>query len=491
MPKIRPRSLTTRLIAITVLLVTVTTLLIGIATALAMREHLSRQLDSEVRDTLSRTLGDAGGRGHPDGGTDGGTDGGRDDFGPGQQIGALRAIYPESGTPQGQVLSEKDGPGWTASTALTQEQLSALRGALDDSTPDDDDLHTVRVPGLGNYRVVGEELSDGILVAGLPMRRVNETLGNLSRLELLAGLIGVAGAGVLGLLVVRRQLAPLREVAGTAHRVAQQPLSTGEIELHDRVPARLTDPHTEIGQVGAALNSLLDHVEQSLSERHRSEQQVRQFVADASHELRTPLATIKGYAELARRRPDDAQAAQTALERVETASGRMSSLVEDLLLLARLDSGRPLESAPVDLSLLALEGVADARVLAPGHRWQLDLPDESVEVTGDALRLHQVLSNLLTNARRYTPPGTTVTVRVRAGEFSVHDDGPGFEEGLAEHAFERFVRGDESRSRPDDEAASGAGLGLSLVDAITRAHGGDVTLHSSPGNTTIRVTFPH
>lgn len=476
------RSLTTRLIAITVLLVAVTTLLIGAATALAMREQLSHQLDAEVKDTLSRTLGGADGHEGPDDE--------RGDFGPGQQIGAIRAVYPDSGTAQGQVLSEKDGPGWTASTALTAPQLAALRAAVDGTGRHWDVAQTVRLPHLGNYRVIGKELSDGLVIAGLPMARSRDTINDLIRLEMLAGLLGVAGAGVLALVVVRRQLAPLRAVAGTAHRVAQQPLSSGEIELHDRVPEHLTDPRTEIGQVGAALNTLLDHVEVSLVERHRSEQQVRQFVADASHELRTPLATIKGYAELARRRPDDAQAAQTALDRVEAASGRMSGLVEDLLLLARLDSGRPLEATPVDLSMLAVEGVSDARVLAPDHRWQLDLPDESVEVTGDALRLHQVLSNLLTNARRYTPPGTTVTVRVRPGEFSVHDDGPGFEEGLAARAFERFVRGDESRTRQADEAASGAGLGLSLVEAITKAHGGTVTLDSRPGDTTIRVTFP-
>ena len=198
--------------------------------------------------------------------------------------------------------------------------------------------------------------------------------------------------------------------------------------------------------------------------RHRSEQQVRQFVADASHELRTPLATIAGYTELARRQPT---AAATALAKVESESARMTSLVEDLLLLARLDSGRPLADEPVDLTKLLLEAVADARVLAPDHTWRLVLPDEPVELRGDEQRLHQVATNLLTNARKHTPAGTTVTITARPDGFEVHDDGPGFPAELVEHAFERFVRADEART-----SSGGAGLGLALVDAIVSAHGG-------------------
>jgi two-component system OmpR family sensor kinase len=224
-------------------------------------------------------------------------------------------------------------------------------------------------------------------------------------------------------------------------------------------------------------------------------------VADASHELRTPLTTIAGYTELARRRPDDEGAVRTALGKVEEESARMTSMVEDLLLLARLDSGRPLARDPVDLSRLLLEAVSDARVVAPDHRWRLELPEESIEVTGDADRLHQVVSNLLTNARKHTPSGTTVTVSGGPSGFSVHDDGPGFPRELAATAFERFVRGDVSRARATETAAGadgaqgsgtsgGAGLGLSLVDAIVSAHGGTVTLDSSPGSTTITVALP-
>ena len=252
------------------------------------------------------------------------------------------------------------------------------------------------------------------------------------------------------------------------------------------MPAHLTDERTEVGQVGAALNTLLAHVETSLGARHRSEQQVRQFVADASHELRTPLATIAGYTELARRHPDDAEAAATALTKVDEESGRMTSLVEDLLLLARLDSGRPLEHGPVDLTRLLVEAVSDARVVAPDHRWRLELPDEPVEVTGDELRLHQVVTNLLTNApqahparhhrHRDRPARRVRRTRRRAGLPAR----PG------RHAFERFTRGDGARTRNPD---SGAGLGLALVEAIVSAHGGTVTLSSKPGDTVVSVTL--
>ena len=239
--------------------------------------------------------------------------------------------------------------------------------------------------------------------------------------------------------------------------------------------------------MGASLNALLVHVESSLEARHRSEQQVRQFVADASHELRTPLTTIKGYAELARRHPDDAAGVLMALEKVEAESGRMTSLVEDLLLLARLDAGRPLAQRPVDLAMPLIEAVSDARVLAPEHRWRLDLPEVAVQAVGDERRLHQLLTNLLTNARTHTPAGTTVTVTARPGVLTVHDDGPGFPNALVPIAFERFSRADTARIRTGE---TGAGLGLALVQSIAVAHGGTVSLASVPGDTTVTVRFP-
>lgn len=459
----RPLTLTARLVAVAVLLVALTATVIAVATTLAMRESLDRRLDADVRDAM-RFLAVPGPRG------------GRGDFGPGQQFGTLRAGLPDAGAGEGQVLSEKEGESWSATTALTTAQLDAL-DALDDSSAP----QTVDLPGLGSYRVLVTDVEGGTLVAGLPRSDVDRTIEDLVRLEVLATLLGVLAAAGAGTWVVRRQLAPLREVAGTAHRVAELPLASGDIDLSERVPGRLTDERTEVGQVGSALNRMLDHVEDSLGRRHRSEQQVRQFVADASHELRTPLATIAGYTELARTRPETSG---TALGKVETESARMTALVEDLLLLARLDSGRPLEREPVDLSRLLLEAVDDARVVDPDRSWRLSLPDEPITVTGDGARLHQVVSNLLANARTHTPPGSTVVVTGSRAGFAVHDDGPGFPADLAPHAFERFTRGDVARTR------GGAGLGLSLVEAIVAAHGGSVALASSPGDTTVTVALP-
>lgn len=453
------RSLTSRLVLTTVALVLLVSVLIGTATTLAMRSYLQDELDQQVRQAAFQVPGS---------------------FGP--EVGSIRAEFPDAGAASGvTVQPSDDGPAQRV--RLSTDVVEALA-----EVPTDGAAHSVSVPGLGDYRVVAQQWPDGTVVEGLPEEQVANTLERLVSLEILFALVATVVAAGAALVVVRRQLRPLREVAATAHAVAGLPLDSGDAAIAARVPGHLTDEATEVGQVGAALNTLLDHVETSLAARHRSEQQVRQFVADASHELRSPLATIAGYTELARRRPDDPETIGSALDKVEEESGRMTSLVEDLLLLARLDSGRPLEQAPVDLTRLLVEAVSDARVVAPGHRWRVDVPDDAVdapyEVTGDALRLHQVVTNLLTNARKHTPAGTTVTVTVRRDGFRVHDDGPGFPPDLAGRAFERFVRGDEARTRGEEV---GVGLGLALVDAIVAAHGGSVSLTSAPGDTTVDV----
>ena len=302
------------------------------------------------------------------------------------------------------------------------------------------------------------------------------------------GLLVVAAGGIF---LVRRSLEPLDRVAATASRVSRLELDSGDVALAERVPTPYTDPRTEVGQVGLALNSMLDNVEGALRARQESEMRVRQFVADASHELRTPLASIRGYAELSRREREPVPPSVThALGRVESEALRMSALVDDLLLLARLDAGRPLDRNPVDLSLLAVDVVSDAHAAAPTHQWRLDLPDEPVEVKGDSDRLHQVVANLLANARSHTPSGTTVTTSVkRVGDWvriAVHDNGPGVPTTLQPNVFQRFTRGDDSRSRQ----AGSTGLGLSIVDAVTQAHGGRVELKSRPGDTTFSVLLP-
>ena len=477
-------SLTSRLVVTAVALVVAASLLIGLLATLAVRTYLGGQLDDDVRSSLQRAELVAEnpyfspGQ-EPPGGFDGGPDG--DDPGRGQAIGTLTAFYETAGTSSGTVLVS-GAEGRPDGAALSARALALIADLPADGRPRDVDL-----PGLGTYRIAMTTArgTSGTVAAGLPTDDVDGVVSTLVTTELLLIALGALLAALAGRYVVRRQLRPLREVAETAHSVAGLPLASGDVDLTERVPDHLTDERTEVGQVGAALNSLLAHVEISLDARHRSEQRVRQFVADASHELRTPLTTIAGYTELARRRPDDLDAGATALAKVEEESARMTALVEDLLLLARLDSGRPLERAPVDLTRLLLEAVSDARVVTPGHHWRLELPDEAVEVHGDELRLHQVVTNLLTNAAKYTPPGTTVTATAHAGGFSVHDDGPGFPPELVPHAFERFARADSARHRE-----GGVGLGLALVQAIASAHGGSVELHTAPGDTRVDVRLP-
>jgi two-component system OmpR family sensor kinase len=468
----RLASLTSRLVVTAVVLVAVVSVLIAGAATLALHSYLSDRLDRDVMLSLGRLPHD-----QDEGG-----------FQPPSDEDSDNHLFepPRSELVSGVVTST--GSGWARVYGQRRDDYVTQSGREQlASVPSDGHAHDVVLAGFGEYRVATAQTPGGTVVAGLPTTSVDGPVSRLVAWEVLFGLLGIAAAAGTGTYVVRRQLRPLREVATTAHNVAALPLATGDIELAERVPDRLTDERTEVGQVGSALNTLLAHVESSLHARHESEQQVRQFVADASHELRTPLTTIAGYTELARRRPDDAETSRTALAKVEEESARMTSMVQDLLLLARLDSGRPLERRSVDLSRLLVEAVSDARVIAPGHKWQLELPEDSIEVTGDAQRLHQVVTNLLANARKYTPPGTIVTVTVLPGGFSVHDDGPGFPPGLAEKAFERFARGDVSRTRGTD---GGAGLGLSLVQAIVSAHGGAVSLDSSPGSTTITVTLP-
>lgn len=455
-------SLTSRLVLTMVALVVLVAVLIGVAATAALNSQLNDQLDDDLRSVagVRGSAGDGPGPGPPMTGTMGPRGGPR----------SLVALI-DGAERQGQV---SEGRG--EATTLSEQALDQLA-----DVPSDGDIHELDLEGLGTYRVIAVERSFGTEVSGLPTQPVDEAVASLIGWEVLLIGIGALLAAGGGLLLVRRQLRPLREVAATAHAVAALPLAEGDIDLAERVPEHLTDARTEVGQVGSALNALLAHVETSLEARHRSEQQVRQFVADASHELRTPLSTIAGYTELARTRPD-AHTSAVALGKVEEEAGRMTTLVEDLLLLARLDAGRPMRREPVDLTRLLVEAVDDARVLAPGHHWRIVVPDQPIEVTGDEQGLHQVVTNLLTNARKHTPPGTTVTVTGRADGFDVHDDGPGFAPGLAPHAFERFARGDASRNR-----AGGAGLGLALVEAIVRSHAGSVRLSSGPGDTTVAV----
>ncbi|MEU6144839.1 HAMP domain-containing sensor histidine kinase [Streptomyces sp. NPDC047081] len=353
--------------------------------------------------------------------------------------------------------------------------------------PADGKGHTVELSALDHYRVLASQGIDGdVLITGLPLEPVEATV---HRLELVAGIVFGAAltlAGVAGALWVRWSLRPLSRVAATATRVSELPLASGEVALPPRAPE--SDPRSEVGRVAGAFNRMLGHVEDALTKRHASEERLRSFAADASHELRTPVASVRGHAELALLHPGPVPPEITrALERIAAESSRMGAMVDDLLLLARLDAGRPLASEPVDLTRLVLDSVTDARAAGPDHRWELDLPEDPVTVTGDEHRLQQVLANLLANARLHTPVGTKVTVTLETDGttalLQVHDDGPGVPEDIRPGVFERFTRAD----RRTKEATGGAGLGLSIVAAVAEAHDGSVTLESRPGSTTFSV----
>ena len=403
---------------------------------------------------------------------------------PGQRTGTLVGLLSSTEVTNAAVLDEKGQP-----VTLDTDQLQQLVGIPIDGQP-----RTVDLGGdLGSYRVVARNSSNGTegLLIGLPLSDVNATVFQLTLLIAGIGLIGVVAAALAGAFVVRLALRPLERVASTATRVSELPLDRGEVALAVRVPDADADPATEVGMVGAAFNRMIEHVASALTAREASERKVRTFVADASHELRTPLASIRGYSELTRRGGHDLPAdVAHAIGRVESESVRMTALVEDLLLLARLDEGNQIEGAEVDLSRLLIDTVSDARAAGPEHDWQLDLPDEPVHVHGDQARLHQVVANLLANARAHTPAGTVVTAALRpAGDrvaIEVSDTGPGIDPQLVPTIFERFVRGDGSRSR----AAGSTGLGLAIVTAVVEAHGGTAEVESAPGRTVFRVILP-
>lgn len=482
----------------------------GALSAFGLHSSLVTQIDQQL-EAANRRAANAPVHAFPPDGDDGRPSPGNSQLG--QATGTVNAFVPPAGSDEGDVRADYIDDEGTL-RPLDDDQVAALLALATDGVP-----HAVELGALGDYRAVASTTRDGATaITALPTASATRTVTTYLLTEGVIVVVALLGAGAVGLLLVRRELRPLDRIAATATRVTRLPLDRGEVVLAERVPAADTDTATEVGQVGAALNQLLGHVEQALAARHESESQVRQFVADASHELRTPLASIRGYAELVRRSPDALPGSTlAALGRVESESARMTVLVEDLLLLARLDAGRPLEREPVDLRVLAIDAVADAHAAGPAHRWELDLPgtddagdasddgdggddepeDDAFVVTGDEHRLRQVLANLLTNARVHTPAGTRVTVSLARAEggpdeppavlLRVSDDGPGIPDALRGRLFQRFTRGDGSRNR----AAGSTGLGLSIAQAVVAAHGGTLSAQDGPGATfVVRLPMP-
>ena len=517
-------SLTVRLVAVLVVLVVVTCMVLGFATYSVLSRQLTANFNQQLQAATGRAFAACATTGPaPDGGTTDGraTDPGGDGspscshFILGQSAGTFEAEITSDGNVanptiiDGNVhLTDADKQVLKALpvyTAPAQASSATIPAALPDVP-----TYTRRLPSLGgDYKLTAIRIPTGqILLTGLPLHNIENTLRKVEIAEIAVFAVVVLAVAGTGIGLVRFSLRPLRRVAATATMVTELPLDSGVVSLPPRVPD--DDPRTEVGRVGAAFNRMLQHVESALANRAASEARLRRFAADASHELRTPLSAIRGYAELALRHggpvPDDIT---HSLERVQSESARMSVLVDELLLLARLDAGRPLATDPVDLTMLTIEATSDARVASPSHRWRLELPDEPLTVRGDELRLRQVLSNLLSNAAKHTPADSEITVAVAATSYfpdvdpgpgpepelvpgepavslTVTDNGPGISPDLLPELFERFVRGDSSRSY----AAGSTGLGLAIVKAVVAAHHGTVGVTSRPGQTSFTIVLP-
>ncbi|SDO61370.1 two-component system, OmpR family, sensor kinase [Nakamurella panacisegetis] len=454
------RTLRVRLTVLLAALIMLACAAVAVATGIATSTFLTKRLDEQLalagsRYAVSLEHNDNDADNNPETAT------------VGQAVGTLGARVENGKVTAVGVVSGTDTP-----IVVSHEAREVIAGLTTGTTN-----RRVDLPGLGEYEVLVTTGRDGdVLVTGLPRRSVDDTLDDVIITEIVVFSVVAVVIGLVGGLAVRRSLRPLERVTATALRVSELPLSSGEVTLTERV--RVDDETSEAGQVAAAVNHMLGQIENSLLERQRSENRLRQFVADASHELRTPLAIVRSHAELIELESADfPESVRRSLRSIDSGTGRMGRLVDDLLLLARLDSGVPLERREVDMTRLILDTVGDARIAGPDHRWVLDLPEEPVTLVGDELRLHQVMVNLLANSRRHTPPGSTVSVSLRSlddgrVEIIVADNGPGIPAPLLPSVAERFVRGGSGRER----ATGSTGLGLAIVAGIVAAHGGELRI---------------
>jgi two-component system OmpR family sensor kinase len=484
-----PWTLRRRLTVTVAALLVLATLLIGIVSVLALRSFLMDRLDTQLSATANRSQNAVdndprkNGVNMPD--ADDHASGAL--LAPGQAAGTLVGVIADTRVSAGVLTGDGSVALVGTSDSEQTNDLDHLRDVARDSAP-----VTVHIDGLGDYRVVAiSGAREEALVIGLPLAEVEAATEQLIFVILIVSVLGIGATIVAGRLLIRLELRPLERVAEMAARVSELTLDKGQVDLADRIDERDADSRTEVGRVGNAVNIMLSHIGRALTARQASEDKVRRFVADASHELRTPLASIRGYAELTRRGgaelPHDVR---HSLTRIESEATRMTGLVEDLLLLARLDEGRELENGPVDLSRTIVDAVSDAHAAGPDHEWHIDVPEEPIVVPGDSARLHQVVVNLLANARVHTPAGSRVNVALKKANgvvvLTVTDDGPGILQTDIPTLFERFTRGDVSRAR----ATGSTGLGLAIVEAVVAAHHGLVAVSSSPGNTEFRVSLP-
>ncbi|MDQ3901018.1 MAG: HAMP domain-containing histidine kinase [Actinomycetota bacterium] len=472
-----------RLVAAVLALVAVALGATGVATVTALHGYLLDQVDNQLRAAGEPILrGLLHGAGLPPQGPSG------ERGGPGRfrlPSTFTLAVTDESGA----VVEALESPLRVGQPGPVLPQLTPAQAAAQHG-------HAMTVPaasGDGQWRLLAIPLPDdsGSLLVSTSLASVDATLARLTFLELITGGVVLVVLAGVGYLVVRSSLRPLAEVKDTAGAIAAG-------DLTRRVPAH--PPRTEVGQLSSALNGMLAQIEtafrtQQASEAaaRSSEERMRRFVADASHELRTPLTSIRGFAELYRQGAADD--VPRLMSRIESEANRMGLLVEDLLLLARLDAQRELARAPVDLVALAADAVHDARALSPDRPVGLEVSHNGLVpvVLGDEARLRQVLGNLMINALTHTPAGTPVTVGVATepgwAVLSVSDKGPGLTPEDAQRVFERFYRADSARTR--SASRGGTGLGLSIVAALTAAHGGRAELDTAPGaGAVFRIRLP-
>lgn len=456
------RSLRAQMVTGLVVVLAVAFVIIGTVTTMGLRSWLITGIDNQLnsaRQSLSQRA-----------------ESGSDLRRRGDPIAALSnsgAVVVLIGSGGARVLA---GPG-------TDESLDAGDVQAMLAVPSDPDAPpvTITLPSLGEYRAISLPAVGGaVVVAAVPLVGVETAVTSLAVVEAVVLGVTLVGLALLGWWLIGLSLRPLSRVADTAASVAALPLGQGAVEIPRRVP--VGDDRTEVGQVGAAVNAMLDHVEASLRSRSAVEEKLRSFVSDAGHELRTPLAAVRGYSELICRSADEhPEQTLDSARRIELAAKRMAVLVEDLLLLAAIDEGRPMAREPVAVAAIVSDAVAEAYAVDPEVEWEVSMPDESVPVIGDAARLHQAVVNLLSNAIAHAGRPATVRITVlRDGDWVkiiVHDNGPGFDPQLLSTATQRFTRGDASRSR----ATGGAGLGLAIARAIVEGHGGQLTLGNDKG----------
>lgn len=404
----------------------------------------------------------------------------------GVRVGTVMAVELADGTQLAGLLDDATQVGAaTRVRPLSDEAVDQLLAVAPTGSK-----HTMVLSGYGEYRVEARATSQGgVFVIGLPMTDINRSLLWLAIFAGGVSVLAIVATALVTREVLGRATRPLVALTNTATEVSQLELERGQVDVPRVDDAQQPDTN-EVTRLATAFNQMLDRVDNALSAREASEVKLRRFVADASHELRNPLAAIRGYAELAERAPD-ATDTEFALGRIDAEAKRMSKLVGDLLLLARLDADAKVEPHPVDAVEVVLNAVSDSQAASSDHVWQLDLPESEVTVLADADQLHQVMVNLLSNARTHTPAGTTVRTSVRTEQglaiIEVADNGPGIAPEALPRVFERFARADDARAH---SSAQSTGLGLAIVRAVIEGFGGQARVASVPGNTVFRVELP-